>query len=140
MKTFKKKITSVSYIWLVVSIAIIFGITYDKNGTYFSQLIFSALLAAVWFFTFQYPTYRIDQNKLIIKTLFEKNLIEVSSIRKIEKDQISIHRSIFRPAEKGIRVHYNKFDDIILCPKNEAEFINALLQNNPNIEIVDKKA
>ena len=34
-----------------------------------------------------------------------------------------------------IAIVYNKFDEVLLSPKERDEFINELLKINPNIEI-----
>ncbi len=76
--------------------------------------------------------YRITDTQLQIKCLFLYNLkIPIENIRELRPTRdltsspaLSLNR---------LRVRYNKFDDILLSPQNQEQFIVELLARNPNI-------
>lgn len=79
--------------------------------------------------------YIIDQEQLIIKTGFPyKVKIDIKTIRKIRKSN-SILSSPAASFDR-IEILYNKYDDILISPKDRAAFIADLLEINPNIEII----
>ena len=61
--------------------------------------------------------------------------IEISTIRKIYRT----NNPLSSPALSldRIAVVYNKFDEILISPKERNEFINELLKINPSIEVKD---
>jgi hypothetical protein len=59
--------------------------------------------------------------------------IDISKIRKIEKTS-SILSSPALSLDR-IAVRYNKFDEVYISPKEKQNFLNDLLQINPNIEV-----
>ena len=86
------------------------------------------------FFVSKSTRYIIQENQLIVKCLFIVNdRIEISKIRKIEKTN-SILSSPALSLDR-IAVHYNKFDEVYLSPKDKKEFISQLLKINPEIKI-----
>jgi hypothetical protein len=86
-------------------------------------LLFLALL----FYLILKTTYFVlNENYLICKTLFFKKVILYSSIRKIEK-QKGIYVGVkFSTAWKGLIVHYNQFDELLISPEREDDFIVEL--------------
>ena len=64
--------------------------------------------------------------------------IEINQIRKIERWNKWHVTSVLKPAldKDGLIIYYNKFDDIFISPKNKEDFINALREINPEIEVV----
>ncbi|GET46269.1 PH domain-containing protein [Capnocytophaga felis] len=79
--------------------------------------------------------YIIDQKQLIIKAGFlYKVKIDIETIRKIRKSN-SILSSPAASFDR-IEILYNKYDDILISPKDRTVFISDLLKINPNIEII----
>mgnify|MGYP002786271448 FL=1 len=76
--------------------------------------------------------YRITEKELQIKCLFLYNLkIPIENIREVRPSRdlssspaLSLNR---------LRIRYNKFDDILISPQNQDQFIAELLARNPNI-------
>lgn len=64
--------------------------------------------------------------------------IDIGTIRKIEHQRGWISTSLLKPSldKDGLYIHYNKFDDIYLSPKDKEAFVNYLLKINPKIDII----
>ena len=82
--------------------------------------------------------YKINKNLLYWQSGPFFGKINIKTILKIQHHNGIFVPTIWKPAlsQKGIIITYNKFDDIYISPQNEADFINELLQINPNIEIL----
>lgn len=83
--------------------------------------------------------YKIKNRVLYCRSGIFKKELEISSIRKIEKSAKLYVGWKLGLALKGIVIHYNKFDDLYISPLDEKEFINTLLEINPEIQIIEKK-
>lgn len=78
--------------------------------------------------------YIIAENQLIVKCMFIVNdRIEISKIRKIEKTN-SVLSSPALSLDR-IAIKFNKYDEVYISPKERQNFLNDLLQINPNIEV-----
>lgn len=138
-KIYKKTISKSSYIWLTIVIILSIAMSYN-NLTNHQYLGFSFLCLAIscsWYFTFIHTKYYIDDTKIIIKALFEKKEISIEKIKQIEKNQTKNFLSFLIPAETGLLIHYNKYDEVLISPKINEIFIKELKNINPNIEIVE---
>ena len=137
---FKVNISKESYIWFIAVCVLIAGIRFNSinNGVYLSTAIALFVLALIWYFVFYYSNYKISDNKLLVKAIEGKKTIDVKNIRKIEKGN-SIWTSgwfyFWYPYQKGLNIHYNKYDEIFINPEQQEEFIAKLLDINPSIEI-----
>jgi hypothetical protein len=85
----------------------------------------------VFFLLSKTVTYKIEGENLIIW----HTKIEISTIRKIYRT----NNPLSSPALSldRIAIVYNKFDEILISPKERNEFINELLKINPSIEVKD---
>jgi hypothetical protein len=62
--------------------------------------------------------------------------IPYSSIRKVEKQQ-GIYAGIkFSTAWKGLVVHYNKYDELLISPDNEEIFLEKINEQMEAIRIL----
>ena len=79
--------------------------------------------------------YTIDGDKLIVRSgvLYRKR-IAIASIRKVKETRSLI--SSPAPSLDRLEVFYNKFDSIIISPKDKPGLIADLLRLNPGIEVV----
>jgi hypothetical protein len=78
--------------------------------------------------------YIINENQLLVKSTWIVNeRIDISKITKIEKSN-SILSSPALSLDR-LLVRYNKYDEVLISPKEKKEFIDELLKINPNIEI-----
>jgi hypothetical protein len=81
--------------------------------------------------------YVIEGNTLFIQCRgFYKYAIPVDSIRKIEE----IRSMLSSPAGSTDRleIFYNKYDSVVVSPKNKSAFIRALKERKPEIEVFSK--
>ncbi len=127
MKTYRSKIDW----WLIILIGGIFGypiIDGILNKEYLLSIVFGIILGLI-FLMFTKIKYKIDGDKLIVWYI----KIDIHSVRKIYKT----HNPLSSPALSldRIAIVYNKFDEILISPKNKKEFIEELLKINPNIEV-----
>ena len=125
MKTYKSKVDW----WLMV---IIFGVLFFPiiQGVIEKEYIvsiFSLLIVVLILLLFRSIKYKIDGNNLIIW----KNKIDINSIKKIYKTK----NPLSSPALSidRIAIVYNKYDEVLISPKDKIQFIDELLKINPNI-------
>ena len=97
------------------------------------------ILLIVFFIVHMFVTtyYRIDQNTLRVKCgFFVDQLINIDTIREIKET----NNPISSPATSldRIVITYNKYDTVIISPKEKVAFMNHLTQINPNIKVTLK--
>jgi hypothetical protein len=127
MRIYKSKIDW----WLVLVILGVFGypiIDGILSEEYLVSLLFSVVLL-VFYFLSKTIQYKIEDENLVIW----KTKINIQSIRKIYKTR----NPLSSPAMSldRIAIVYNKFDEVLISPKEREEFITELLKINPNIEV-----
>jgi hypothetical protein len=127
MRIYKSKIDW----WLVLVILGVFGypiIDGILSEEYLVSLLFSVVLL-VFYFLSKTIQYKIEDENLVIW----KTKIKIQSIRKIYKTR----NPLSSPAMSldRIAIVYNKFDEVLISPKEREEFITELLKINPNIEV-----
>ena len=131
MKVFKSKIDW--WFGLILVYPIFLSITAILKGEWIG---FLGLVGVVGFILILSKTtqYIINENQLIVKSTWIVNeRIDISKITKIEKSN-SILSSPALSLDR-LLVRYNKYDEVLISPKEKIEFINELLKINPNIEI-----
>lgn len=85
--------------------------------------------------------YKIDNEYVRYRLLFIfYGKIKIEKIHKID-----VGKTLYvgmRPAfaRNGLIIHYNKYEEIYISPKNNEEFVQELLKRNPNIEIIRWKS
>lgn len=136
MEKFESKID----LWFILFLALIFGgilvrSVYDQNW-----ISFSIILLVVIFITYMFSTtfYIIENKKLWIKCGIFFNLsIEIEGIKKVSES----YNIISSPALSFDRLEilYNKFDTVLISPKDKIRFIEAIKKNNPEVEIKIKE-
>lgn len=127
MKIYKSKIDW----WLIILILILFGypiVDGILSKEYVLSLVFGLILI-IFFFLSKTIQYKIDGENLVIW----KTKIDIKTIRKIYRT----NNPLSSPAMSLDRIDivYNKFDEVLLSPKERDEFISELLKINPNIEV-----
>lgn len=131
MKIFKSKIDW--WLLLLFLIPIYFGmlevLKHNKTG-------WIVIIGAIAFVVFMYRStyYIIEDSFLVVRSMFivyEK--IEISSIKKIYKTK----NPLSAPALSLDRmaIVYNKYDEILISPKDKTQFIEVILKINPYIEM-----
>jgi len=131
MKTYKSKIDW--WFGILFFYPIFLGITSIVEGKWIGFIYFSFIIGVIIFIS-KTTNYRIEGNELTVKCLWIINdRIEISKIRKIEKSN-SILSSPALSLDR-IAVYYNKYDEVYISPKEKQDFIDALLEINPTIEV-----
>jgi hypothetical protein len=123
MKIYKSKIDW----WLIILILILFGypiVDGILSKEYVLSLVFGLILI-IFFFLSKTIQYKIDGENLVIW----KTKIDIKTIRKIYRT----NNPLSSPAMSldRIAIVYNKFDEVLLSPKERDEFINELLKIAP---------
>ncbi len=67
-----------------------------------------------------------EEYQLVCRSLFFKRSITYSSIRKIAKHKGLYAGLKFSTAWNGLVVHYNKYDELLISPEREEEFIKEI--------------
>lgn len=131
MRVFKSKIDW--WFGLILVYPIFLSIKTMLEGEWLGLL---GLVAVVGFILFLSKTtqYIINENQLIVKSTWIVNVrIDISKITKVEKSN-SILSSPALSLDR-LLVRYNKYDEVLISPKEKKEFIDELLKINPTIEI-----
>ncbi|QDW20596.1 PH domain-containing protein [Flavobacterium sp. KBS0721] len=136
MEKFESKID----LWFILFLTLIFGgilvrSAYDQNW-----ISFSIILLVVIFIAYMFSTtfYIVENKKLWIKCGFFFNLsIEIKGIKRISES----YNIISSPALSFDRLEilYNKFDTVLISPKDKIRFIEAIQKINPETEIKIKE-
>lgn len=127
MKVYRSKVDW----WLIIIIFIVFCYPIVEGiltKEYFLSLTFLGILSLV-FLLFKSIKYKIDGEKLIVWT----KKIDIKTIRKV----YSTSNPLSSPALSldRIAVVYNKYDEVLISPKEREDFVAELLKINPNIEV-----
>jgi hypothetical protein len=116
----------VVFVFLLFSF-ILFNINFETDffGFYFILIIQITIL---FFFIGSALTTKfiISDTELICKTFYWKKSIPLNLIRKVEKQTNLFAGWKISTAYKGVIVHYNKYDELLISPENELGFINEL--------------
>lgn len=129
---FRSKVDKSILIILISSVLIAVPLIMNLRWLGVSYLIFILVITLSIFFN---TYYRIEKNILNVKSgVLYKKQIDIHSIYKIKE----IKSFISAPAlsTKRLEIFYNRFDSVMVTPKEEAEMIAALLKTNPDIEVV----
>ena len=68
----------------------------------------------------------ITSTDLICVTLFWKKIIPLNSFRKVEKQTGLFAGWKISTAYKGVIIHYNKYDELLISPDREQIFISEI--------------
>lgn len=127
MKIYRSKVDW----WLVVLILSVFGfpiVQGIQTKEYMLSVVFIMLLSLFYILAITLK-YKIEGDYLSIW----RTKIDIKTIRKIyatrnplSSPALSINR---------IAIVYNKFDEVLISPKDRADFIEELLKVNPTIEV-----
>lgn len=135
MEKFESKID----LWLVLFLVIIFGgvaIKLALDGVW-GVLMFILLVISFIVQMFTTTFYTIKDKKLTIKCGFLINIsIPVTTIKKISETN-NIMSSPALSLDR-LEILYNKFDTVMISPKEKTKFIEAIQKINPEVEIRTK--
>lgn len=119
---------------LMIGVGVVMSI-----DTFWLGIIFTLPVLVFVSHTFFTTKYSIQDNILGIKSgfLVNKN-IPIKSITKIE-DTTSILSSPAASITGRIEIRYNKYDIVIVSPKDKLGFVSHLQQINPEIQVKIRK-
>lgn len=127
MKIYKSKIDW----WLIIVIFIVFCYPMVEGILSKDYLMFGVSFGALSFvfLLFKSIKYKVDGENLQIWW----TKIDIKSIKKI----YSTNNPLSSPALSldRIAVVYNKFDEVLISPKEREAFVQELLKINPNIDV-----
>ena len=133
MKVYKSKIDW--WFGLVLVYPIFVSIKSMLEGEWIGLLGLGVVVGLILVFS-KTTRYIINENQLIVKSTWIVNeRIDISKIAKIEKSN-SVLSSPALSLDR-LRIRYNKYDEILISPKEKKEFTDELLKINPAIEIID---
>lgn len=121
----------------IVILAVVVGVNIIV-GDYWGSIFCAAIVLAVvgpMILNTNY-TVRGDGSLKVRCGFFVNLLVDINTIRKIETTK-SILSSPALSFDR-LEVFYNKFDSVIISPKNKEEFIAQLQNINPAIEYIKK--
>lgn len=131
MKVFKSKIDW--WFGLILVYPIFLSIKAMLEGEWLGLLGLAAVVGFILILS-KTTQYIIDENQLIVKSTWIVNeRIDISKITKVEKSN-SILSSPALSLDR-LLVRYNKYDEVLISPKEKKEFIDELLKINPTIEM-----
>lgn len=137
MKIYKSKI---GYLILLIFIFFIGFTIFSmalKGFVWTIFLVNSFVLIFLFNSTFN-TKYIINKKILSIKGgLLYKMKIDISSIKKIEESRSLL--SSPAPSLDRLEILYNKYDSILISPKEKEDFINEILKINPDVRVVYRK-
>lgn len=126
-----KRDSSLLLIFLFIS-SLFGGITvfeffYKENHNIIGFSIFSLSFIILFYFIIVKTTYfTLTDIELICHQFFFKKTIQISSIRKVEKQNGLFAGLKMSTSRKALIVHYNKYDELLISPTDEDRFIEEL--------------
>ena len=85
-----------------------------------------AILILLFYLIVKTTYFVFEEYQLVCRSLFFKRSISYSVIRKIEKQKGLYVGFKMSTAWKGLVVHYNKYDELLVSPEREEEFIQEI--------------
>ena len=99
-------------------------------------ILAATTLMMIAFYTHTY--YRIEGNELRWRSSILFGKFSISSIHKVAVNQTLWVGTLPATAKNGVIIYYNKYDEIYFSPSDNEAFVAALLEINPEIEVVRK--
>ncbi len=104
-------------------------ITYNSALGYIINLFLISFLLWIWYGT----NYKVINNTLHIRSGPFKSTIDIRAIQSIRKTKNPFTAPAL--AMERIEIMYNMYDVVQLSPTHEEDFIQLLVEKNPNIKI-----
>ena len=116
----------VAFIFVLFSF-ILYSIDLKKDTFGFCITLGIQILIMLFFIGSALTTkFTISSSELICGTFYWKKRIPFTSIRKVEK-QIGLFAGWkISTANKGVIIHYNKYDELLISPDREQIFISEI--------------
>jgi hypothetical protein len=116
----------VAFIFLLFSF-ILYTIDFKKDTFGFCFTLGIHILIMLFFIGSALTTkFTISSTELICETFFWKKIIPLNSFRKVEKQTGLFAGWKISTAYKGVIIHYNKYDELLISPDREQIFISEI--------------
>ncbi|MCI6504107.1 MAG: PH domain-containing protein [Prevotella sp.] len=118
------------YLFVFAVFAMITLAVYEKGIVAMAVIILLYLvitLAMSWLY------YVVDGGTLVICNCIVKQKIDINTIRRIEPSRSLL--SAPAASLNRLRIYYGKYDELLISPARQEEFIKALLKVNPYIVV-----
>ena len=116
----------VAFIFLLFSF-ILYTIDFKKDTFGFCFTLGIQILIMLFFIGSALTTkFTISATELICETFFWKKIIPLNSFRKVEKQTGLFAGWKISTAYKGVIIHYNKYDELLISPDREQIFISEI--------------
>ncbi len=115
------------FVFLIYSCVSIYSVYYkqDKSSVW-AFIVVLSLITLFLVLIYKTTFFILEENELICKSLFITRKIPYQNIRRVEKQKGLYAGLKMSTAWKGIVVHYNKYDDLLISPEREEVFIKEL--------------
>jgi membrane protein YdbS with pleckstrin-like domain len=137
-KTYKSKIgIGLSFFMAIVLIGSSIAMSMETPVIWLG-ILFNLIIALFVTYTFTNTKYVIDSTKLQIKCGFLYNkTIPIQDIKRIEESRSPLSS----PAASldRLEIIYNKFDSILISPKEKKAFVEDMIKINSGIEVKWRK-
>lgn len=133
--SYRSRISVGVVLFMAVICFISFYVPIFEQKNYIVGILTPISIFSIFLLAFCSIRYVIDGQTLKIYYLWWIHQdIDIMSIRKMEPS----HNLISSPAAslKRLAIYYNKYDDVLISPKNQEDFIKQLMQINPNIQYI----
>lgn len=135
MKNYRTRYSVVLVTILIITFALClyFPIMYYENKGIVPLLVICGIILIIC--PFFYIRYTIDGQNLTIKTGPFKSSIDIKEIKSIEPSSSIL--SSPAGSMKRICISYGKYDEVLISPSNQDDFIQELLEINPDIKLIN---
>jgi len=109
-----------------------------EQPVFWMGIAINATVALFITYTFTNLRYSIEQETLLIRCGFlYKKSIPIHAIKRIEESRSPL--SSPAASMDRLEIIYNKFDSILISPKEKQAFIEELVKKNPEIVVLYRK-
>lgn len=106
---------------------ILYSIDFEKDNFGFCfTLVIQTLIMLFLIGSALTTKFTISSTELICETFFWKKIIPLNSFRKVEKQTGLFAGWKISTAYKGVIIHYNKYDELLISPDREQIFISEI--------------
>lgn len=80
--------------------------------------------------------YKIEVDHLFLHTLWIGRKIPFNEIKSVKRDKSWHHSTLkFSASVSGLSIRYNKYEEVFISPKEEADFLRELIEKNPHCSL-----
>ncbi len=115
------------FVFILYAVIAVFSIITENDYSVIWPFSFVLFALIILFYLITKTTYFVfEENQLVCRSLFFKRSINYSDIRKVEK-QKGLYAGIkMSTAWRGLVIHYNKYDELLVSPEREDEFVHEI--------------